>query len=275
MVAIRVRRFPQVTNDFIQLFISPNTRHYPEQTSRNFTTSPWSIKPKASSSDYVLTVHETTTYPFLLSSGHLKIHHKPRLDGTAIMAPPPAAPTAPRSTHLAPTTHTSRRTQHPSAASSRSTSQMPASFGSQTVTATNSPSPEPELVLRLRGAHDTTTSTSRRRRIQWAEGTVDNEGLGRKKSKVCCIYHKEHPVGESSDESSSSSDDSESGGDDGSARPVGGKRKGRGHGHNHGDGDDCGHGKVRGAKRKPSPNAYEKMPKYDIKSLKQVDKTGT
>ena len=106
---------------------------------------------------------------------------------------------------------------------------------------------------------------------------MNNEGLGRKKSKVCCIYHKEHPVGESSDESSSSSDDSDSNGDDGHARHVGGKRKGRGRGHDHDhEEEDCGHGreKARMGKRKPSPNAYEKMPKYDIKSLKQVDKTG-
>jgi protein phosphatase 1 regulatory subunit 11 len=100
---------------------------------------------------------------------------------------------------------------------------------------------------------------------------VDNEGLGRKKSKVCCIYHKEHPVGESSDESSSDSEDSDSG-DDGNARMVGGKRKAHGHEH---DGCDHNHGKARKGKKKPSPNAYERMPKYDIKSLKQVDKTGT
>lgn len=84
-------------------------------------------------------------------------------------------------------------------------------------------------------------------------------------------------MGESSDESSSSSDDSGSDVDDGSARPVGGKRKGRDHEH----GKDCesGHGhdhrKLPKGNRKSSPNAYEKMPKYNITSLKQVDKTGT
>jgi protein phosphatase 1 regulatory subunit 11 len=42
----------------------------------------------------------------------------------------------------------------------------------------------------------TTTVTKRlklrlvreRRRVTWAEGTIDNEHLGRKKSKICCIY---------------------------------------------------------------------------------------
>ena len=93
-------------------------------------------------------------------------------------------------------------------------------------------------VLRLRAVAP--PREARRPRIQWAEDVVDNEGLGRKRSKgmycstsafsralplftleffwkdlaeadliciiVCCIYHAPHAVGESSDESSSSSD---------------------------------------------------------------------
>lgn len=35
--------------------------------------------------------------------------------------------------------------------------------------------------LRLRLVH-------RLRRVTWAEGTVDNEHLGKKKSKICCIF---------------------------------------------------------------------------------------
>jgi len=100
------------------------------------------------------------------------------------------------------------------------------------------------------------------RRVQWAEGVVNNEGLGRKTSKVCCIYHAPKGIDESSDESSSDSDDSDSG-DDGAARPVGGSRGGHGghnykHNHDHGKkGDGTGKGKGRAR----SPNAYEKMPK--------------
>lgn len=131
-------------------------------------------------------------------------------------------------------------------------------------------------MLRIRGAHETSTSSRRNSRIQWAEGTVDNEGLGRKKSKVCCIYHKERAVGESSDESSSDSD-SDSGKDgnvDGRARMGKGKEGEKcGHeGHAHGKGK----GKGKKGKRRPSPNAYERMPKYDIKSLRAavVDKAG-
>lgn len=157
-----------------------------------------------------------------------------------------------------------------------------------------SASPEPPLVLRLRGAHDAgtrrtqTVAAAAGRGIRWAEDVVDNEGLGRKSSKVCCIYHKPRAVGESSSEEDSSDSDSDSSGgeggsdsaDDGAARMAGGggkrgrkgkKGKGKRHEHGHGHGDDCGHahhGEGEGAKRKrrPSPNAYEKMPNYGKKS---------
>lgn len=170
--------------------------------------------------------------------------------------------------------------------------------GSATTTITSTPSHplSDGLVLRLRGAHSPSASatddstnqeqsaedaqTGNRRRIQWAEDVVDNEGLGRKKSKVCCIFHKTREVGESSSEDDSSDDSSgesgvSSGDDDGSAKPSGGRRKmGRGrkkHRRGHEHGKDCGHGDEQGAggQRKPSPNAYEKMPKYDVKPLQQ------
>ena len=46
--------------------------------------------------------------------------------------------------------------------------------------------------------------------VRWDESTVDNEGLGRKSSKRCCIFHKQRAFGESSTDSS----DAESGGED-------------------------------------------------------------
>lgn len=135
----------------------------------------------------------------------------------------------------------------------RSSAPITSNRGSLTQVITDSNHPNhtstTPLVLRLRGAHDpsssnldtdedeedttteqtrSTTRTKRRRRIQWATSVIDNEGLGRKKSKVCCIYHKPRAVGESSsdesssDSSDSSSDDDDSGSDvnvDG-ARPV-------------------------------------------------------
>ncbi|TVY83811.1 Type 1 phosphatases regulator [Lachnellula suecica] len=124
-------------------------------------------------------------------------------------------------------------------------------------------------VLHLRGAtreEGAEGSTRSRPRIQWAEDVVDNEGLGRKKSKVCCIYHAPKGIDESSDESSSdsSSDESDSG-DDGAARPS----KGRGERHTHGHGHDHDHNHGSGGKgkgRASSPNAYEKVPKVKAKA---------
>ncbi|OAA52427.1 Protein phosphatase inhibitor [Beauveria brongniartii RCEF 3172] len=129
-------------------------------------------------------------------------------------------------------------------------------------TSQNAPDPAPRI-LRLRGRHN-----ANGRSVQWAEDVVDNEGLGRKSSKVCCIYHKPKAVDESSDESSSdssSSSDSESDyeermrrgrGRNGSGRDEDGHREGCDHAHDHG------HGKPNDKqKRPPSPNAYEKVPK--------------
>lgn len=87
--------------------------------------------------------------------------------------------------------------------------------------------------------------------------------MGKKSSKVCCIYHKPREVGESSDEDSSdsSSSNDDSGADDGAARPVRRSRAKRRHHHSHdGDGGDGDKGKDKA--RKASPNAYERVPKY-------------
>ena len=62
--------------------------------------------------------------------------------------------------------------------------------------------------LRLRGHHRD------ERRVAWTENTVDNEKLGRKSSKICCIYHKPKKFDESSEDDSSSSDDSADTGDE-------------------------------------------------------------
>jgi protein phosphatase 1 regulatory subunit 11 len=129
----------------------------------------------------------------------------------------------------------------------------------------------PSGVLRLRA------EPSERRHIQWAEDVVDNEGMGKKSSKVCCIYHKPRAADESSDDSSSdsSSDDSDSDSepDNSTARPAGKKVPQRGrpehdhdgceeHDHDHDHGEGAGKSqKRRKQRRNPSPNAYEKMPK--------------
>ncbi|KAI1433208.1 phosphatase inhibitor-domain-containing protein [Xylaria sp. CBS 124048] len=124
-------------------------------------------------------------------------------------------------------------------------------------------------ILRLRGAHAPST-----RRVQWAENVVNNEGLGRKSSKVCCIYHAPRMAGESSGESSSDSSSSDSDSDSDNNPTYDPRERAREqrkardqqHGHerepNHPD--NGGQGK-RGGKRKstrrPSPNAYERQPR--------------
>ncbi|PHH93166.1 hypothetical protein CDD83_10715 [Cordyceps sp. RAO-2017] len=118
---------------------------------------------------------------------------------------------------------------------------------------------QPSRILHLRGGNNANT-----RSVQWASDVVDNEGLGRKSSKVCCIYHKPKAVNESSDESSSSSSSSSESGSDSEGVEGGGRDSGKkvsacGHSHR-----SRGRGKDSGEKRKkrpPSPNAYEKVPK--------------
>lgn len=146
------------------------------------------------------------------------------------------------------------------------TATHPATHGSQTILQTNAGPSAPSGTLRLRA------EPQERRGIRWAEDVVDNEGMGKKSSKVCCIYHKPHePGGSDSDSSSSSSDsDSDDEPDLSRARKAGGSgRKGRdghGHGHDHdGECSDKAQGKGKGKARKPSPNAYERQPKHKSK----------
>ncbi|EKM58569.1 uncharacterized protein PHACADRAFT_253015 [Phanerochaete carnosa HHB-10118-sp] len=64
---------------------------------------------------------------------------------------------------------------------------------------------EPEVgTLRLRGG----PRERRRSRpsVIWREDVVDNEHMGKKSSKICCIYHKPKRFDESSSEESSDSD---------------------------------------------------------------------
>ena len=42
-------------------------------------------------------------------------------------------------------------------------------------------------------------------RVKWGEDVVDNEGMGKRKSNKCCIFHKRKKFGESSSESEYSS----------------------------------------------------------------------
>ncbi|KAM4696428.1 E3 ubiquitin-protein ligase PPP1R11 [Rhinophrynus dorsalis] len=44
------------------------------------------------------------------------------------------------------------------------------------------------------------------KKVEWSCDTVDNENLGRRSSKCCCIYEKPRPFGESSTESEDEDD---------------------------------------------------------------------
>jgi protein phosphatase 1 regulatory subunit 11 len=182
--------------------------------------------------------------------------------------PPQTPPTCP---YNLPPRHPTRAPtmpphQHPQQRGSGSATQ-PATHGSQTILQTNAGPSAPSGTLRLRA------EPQERRGIRWAEDVVDNEGMGKKSSKVCCIYHAPHEPGDSDSDSSSSESesDSDSEPDLSRARKAGGRgRKGKheGHEHGHGDGDgDCsGKGNGKGKERKPSPNAYERQPKHKSKN---------
>ena len=84
---------------------------------------------------------------------------------------------------------------------------------------------EPVLRLQLRP----------RSNVTWDQSVVDNEGMGRKSSKRCCIFHKVREFGESSTESSEDDDDhstsssSSGGAGDGRAqRPIAKKKNKKG-----------------------------------------------
>ena len=67
------------------------------------------------------------------------------------------------------------------------------------------------------------------------ESVVDNEGLGKKSSKRCCIFHKQRPFGESSTDSSDDDDYDE----EGQAKKIAHKKT---------------HGIAGGAAKKPTPD---------------------
>ncbi|KAJ3887950.1 phosphatase inhibitor-domain-containing protein [Lentinula edodes] len=86
--------------------------------------------------------------------------------------------------------------------------------GSRTITITSTPTSEDEGssndasrsavgALKLRA-----TTRKPRQKVVWREDVVDNEGAGKKSSKICCIYHKPKAYDESSDEDESDSDSS-------------------------------------------------------------------
>ncbi|KAJ1134884.1 hypothetical protein NDU88_001330 [Pleurodeles waltl] len=73
---------------------------------------------------------------------------------------------------------------------------------SNTVTETTCSTSEPEnrsLTIKLR-------KRKTDKKVEWSSDTVDNEHLGRRSSKCCCIYEKPRAFGESSTESEDEDD---------------------------------------------------------------------
>ncbi|KAI0760973.1 phosphatase inhibitor-domain-containing protein [Trametes elegans] len=117
--------------------------------------------------------------------------------------------------------------------------------------------------LRLRGA------PRNRQRVVWREDVVDNEGAGKKKTKICCIYHKPKRF----DESSSSDDSSDESDSDSSCDSRVPRRRGHDHNHDHDEhAENGGHGAATRDRKgggvvhelesdSDDVNAYERMPR--------------
>ncbi|GMR36044.1 hypothetical protein PMAYCL1PPCAC_06239, partial [Pristionchus mayeri] len=93
-----------------------------------------------------------------------------------------------------------------------------------TVTATKTEEKREETLT----LHLTTSAPPTGPRVSWASETVDNEGMGKRKSKCCCIYKKKRAW---NDDASSDESDCETG----SCRGHVEKRL-ENHHHDHGEG---------------------------------------
>lgn len=64
--------------------------------------------------------------------------------------------------------------------------------------ARNETTPSAPHVLTVR-SQPRVEATQSRDSVRWSDDVVDNENMGKKKSKKCCIYHKPRTFGEWSD----------------------------------------------------------------------------
>jgi len=116
---------------------------------------------------------------------------------------------------------------------------------------------------RIAGTLHLQGGTDSDRRVTWGEDVIDNENMGKKKSKICCIFHKQRKFDESSSEESSSEDgdnhDSSSDDDNEKSDRRKHARYSRGHPHKHPHKYSHKHSHRRNA----SPNAYERQPRCD------------
>jgi protein phosphatase 1 regulatory subunit 11 len=94
--------------------------------------------------------------------------------------------------------------------------EAPPAEASTSAAAAPAPAPSAEhLVLHLVPAR----RKKKKKGVQWAEDTVDNEALGRRSSKKCCVFHRARAFGEWSDGEDSDAECSECGPDGGAAAP--------------------------------------------------------
>ncbi|XP_066582903.1 E3 ubiquitin-protein ligase PPP1R11 isoform X2 [Prorops nasuta] len=87
------------------------------------------------------------------------------------------------------------RTMHEQSTSQTQTETILEGDVTDTAAAANATQEVPTVRLRLRKPRSS-------KKVQWTQGTVDNENLNKKKSKCCCIYEKPRVFGESSSEDS-------------------------------------------------------------------------
>ncbi|CAM2101528.1 unnamed protein product [Caretta caretta] len=125
----------------------------------------------------------------------------------------------------------------PGSAMAEATATAAAGGGAASTTVTETVTVEPEnrsLTIKLRKRKPD-------KKVEWSSDTVDNEHLGRRSSKCCCIYEKPRAFGESSTESEDEEDEG-----CGNAHCIRGHRKGE-HGGRGGGGSGGGKGSPRKA----------------------------
>lgn len=84
----------------------------------------------------------------------------------------------------------------------------------------------------------------RKKGVKWTEETIDNEHLGKKSSKKCCIFHKQQAWGDWSDDDDD--DDSSASGNDSNSESI------------HGECHHCGKDTERNQQNSPSSEAVAK-----------------
>lgn len=76
-----------------------------------------------------------------------------------------------------------------------------AGASTQTVASAQAPVPQPDTPAGV--LHLTLAPKRRKKSLKWSQDTVDNENLGKRKSKKCCIFHARRQFGDWSDDNDS------------------------------------------------------------------------